>query len=310
MTRGAAFRGLDDLRRMRELVIAARASGAPGCWNLGDLIWRYLLVSISSHPSEDIRLWEDEDGRLLGFAWIDAYNQSFDWQIAPEVRWRGIEDELLEWIEARHWAMQPAEAGAKFQPLVVASMADDEPRLAFLRRNGFVPEGTEYIHLERSLDDLSDAPALPPGYEVRALAGVGEAEACARCHRQAFNSKRLNQASYLRLMGLPSYDRELDLVAVAPDGGTIASFALVWVDETNRVGEFEPVGTAPDFRRLGLSRAVLIEGLRRMKEAGAETANVATWSAAEAATRLYQSVGFEIVNHEADYVRPEAEPGE
>jgi mycothiol synthase len=267
-------------------------------------------VSITSRLSDDIRLWEDEDGRLLGFGWIDAYNQSFDWQIAPEARWRGIEDELLEWVEARHRAMRPAEAGANFKPLVVAAMADDEPRIAFLQRHGFVPEGTEYIHLERSLDDLPDAPALPPGYEVRALAGAGEAEACALCHRLAFNSKRVDGPSYLRLMGLPNYDRELDLVAVAPDGQTIASFALAWVDEANRVGEFEPVGTAPDYRRLGLSRAVLIEGLRRMKAHGADTAIVATWSNAEAATRLYQSVGFEIVNHEADYVRPEPEPGE
>ncbi len=38
------------------------------------------------------------------------------------------------------------------------------------------------------------------------------------------------------------YRQDLDCVVEAPDG-TIAAYALAWLDEANGVGELEPVGT-------------------------------------------------------------------
>lgn len=90
----------------------------------------------------------------------------------------------------------------------------------------------------------------------------------------------------------PSYVRDLDIVAVAPDG-KFAAFAMCWVDQINRVGQFEPVGTAPEFRKQGLAQAVLTEGLRRMQAHGAERVIVIAEAAEEAACALYTSMGFQ-----------------
>ncbi len=68
---------------------------------------------------------------------------------------------------------------------------------------------------------------------------------------------------------------------------------MCWVDPLTKVGQFEPVGTAPDFRRQGLAQAVLHEGLRRMQQRGAERAIVIVEAAEEAARQLYAAVGFE-----------------
>jgi ribosomal protein S18 acetylase RimI-like enzyme len=87
----------------------------------------------------------------------------------------------------------------------------------------------------------------------------------------------------------PLYRRDLDLVAVAP-GGEFASFCTVWFDNVNRMGVFEPVGTAPAHQRRGLGKAVMSEGLRRLKHLGATLATVGSYS--NEAGALYSSLGF------------------
>ena len=79
------------------------------------------------------------------------------------------------------------------------------------------------------------------------------------------------------------------IVAVAPNG-EFASFCTVWFDDVNRTGAFEPVGTAPEHQRRGLGKAVMCEGLRRLKRMGATMAYVGSYS--PAAHAFYSSVGF------------------
>ena len=84
------------------------------------------------------------------------------------------------------------------------------------------------------------------------------------------------------------------------DRPTVAA-ALAWLDETNRCGEFEPVGTRPDFQRRGLARAILARGLEKMRERGMTTAIVGTNQTNAAAIAAYQSVGFGIRHRIVEY---------
>jgi ribosomal protein S18 acetylase RimI-like enzyme len=80
----------------------------------------------------------------------------------------------------------------------------------------------------------------------------------------------------------------------APDG-RLVSYYLAWLDPDNRVGEFEPVGTHPEFRRLGLGSAVSRFALRRLAEEDATRAvvdAVADDPANPGAKALYESIGF------------------
>ncbi len=93
----------------------------------------------------------------------------------------------------------------------------------------------------------------------------------------------------------PVYDCEHDIIVVAPDG-RVAAFCVFWLDPVNKVGLFEPVGTHPDFQRKGMGRALMLESLRRVKAQGMETAIVCADHDNAAAQRLYESVGFRMVN--------------
>lgn len=74
-------------------------------------------------------------------------------------------------------------------------------------------------------------------------------------------------SAYLEIQGAPDYRSDLDLFVVAP-GGDYAAFCTAWVDEKNKFGKFEPVGTHAEYRGLGLGRALLLAGFERMARYG------------------------------------------
>jgi ribosomal protein S18 acetylase RimI-like enzyme len=83
----------------------------------------------------------------------------------------------------------------------------------------------------------------------------------------------------------------------------VAAFCIAWLDFTNRVGLFEPVGTHPDYRRMGLGKAVLAEGMRRMMAYGMQSVIVCAEGDNPAAQRLYQSAGFEVEQRLLKYAK-------
>jgi ribosomal protein S18 acetylase RimI-like enzyme len=123
-------------------------------------------------------------------------------------------------------------------------------------------------------------------------------------HRAAFHPSRVTEESYANVVRTWPYRPELDCFVEAPDG-TLAAYALAWYDDTNRVGELEPVGTHPDHRRRGLGRAVNLFALRHLRSAGATIATVACRGddSYPVPRRLYRSVGFRELTRTVPFVK-------
>ena len=82
-----------------------------------------------------------------------------------------------------------------------------------------------------------------------------------------------------------------------------AAYVNGWNDDLNKIGDFGPLGTRPAYRRLGLMNAVLLECQRRMQARGMNRVSVSTGVSNISAQKLYEGVGFKIVNQYLEYVK-------
>lgn len=234
-------------------------------------------------------LWETPDGQLAAVLNPESRGHGF-LQVHPHWRSPELEDAMLATAE-QHLA-RPGPDGQV--TLSVWTDSHDSLRQNLLRQRGYVKGAdVESQHRRDLTRPLPNAPAAA-GFTLRALGEVDELPARAWCSWKAFHPHapeadftRLGWEWYLNLQRCPLYRRDLDLVAVAPNGD-VASFCTVWYDDVSRSAYFEPVGTHPAYQRRGLAKAVMGEGLRRVQRLGATLAFVGGYSAE--ANALYSAL--------------------
>lgn len=283
---------------MQRLMTAAwREEGPFVKATAGDLHW-WMYQHLDKLDEVRIALWEDA-GRLLGWTWLWLPQTLFA-HLVPEHRAGPLFEAMLDWFEE-----QARAAGAAQLDVDVMEAHEEERELVERRGYRLVPD--EHMeHLVGGLGALAE-PAAPSGFVLRPVALPGELEARVAVHRAAFAPSRVTAESYGAVAARAPYRQDLDWVAVAPDG-RFAAFCLVWLDEENGVAEMEPVGTHPDFRRLGLARAVCAAALRAARERGAHTGLVYAVGGAPS-VRLYEGLGFRSLTRHLTH-RREAGPAE
>jgi mycothiol synthase len=284
------YAGDADLGRMRDLIVVASADGAPpNYWHVGDLLWAMYQNTVFD-PFRYVRLWEDEAGALLGFACFWWPAAVIEWELDPRFApGAALDEQIIAWGEACRREL-PEVAGAGRQ-LRASAREDDPAKIAVLRRYGFARDSYHMLNMRRDLSQPIPDLAQPRGFVVRHVGGEAEWAARVETHREVWHPSKVTLEAYRRLRAAPGYIPELDLVAVA-SSGAFAAYCICWLDPDNRTGEFEPVGTRPAFRGQGVGKAVMQEGLRRLKARGARAAIVYCAGDNLAATRLYESVGF------------------
>jgi mycothiol synthase len=299
------FGGDDDLEKLRRFLVEVAQIAGPvnSGFHIGDLLWgRYMYEDAVSNPADRVQIWEGDDGDILGFAWLHPPAE-VELNIHP--RYYDNVDLLaamLTWADEHRHQLAAADPP---KPLATSAFADDDLTASLLSRLGFTrTDDPAMLFFTRSLTDPIPTPVLPDGFSVRSLAGESEYEDRVAMHCEVWHPSRVTVEAYRRLRTAPGYDPDLDLVAVAPDG-TFAAYAILWHDPENGTGEFEPVGARPAYRGRGLTKAVLVEGLRRLRDRGADLAIVYTPESSEPARRLYESVGFRVVNRWQYWRRPD-----
>jgi ribosomal protein S18 acetylase RimI-like enzyme len=261
----------DERRRLQALVQELwRREGPFVGTHVGDLAW-----GPTHRAGEDpwrVRIWDEGAG-----AWMRRPHQ-LEYELLPELRSGPLEHELLDWAESG--------AGAN---LTASSLSTDSRRLAFLRERGY-ELASDATPLDFHVRDLADAGAaeLPAGFRLRTVRPC-DLERRVAVHRAAWEPSRVTVESSGDVTAAWPYRADLDCVVEAPSGELAAS-CLAWLDDENRVGELEPVGTAPRYRRRGLASAVCRFALRRLREEGATRAIV--YSNTPEAKALYLSLGF------------------
>jgi ribosomal protein S18 acetylase RimI-like enzyme len=266
---------------MQELALELRRLLGPRAqWHIGDIAWN-LRQHEGREPEWSIRLWV-EDGQIVGWSWLQQDGRDhLEHDIHPE--YLHLLDELL------------AIPGAR----IAMAFEDDAERRAALARHGFTQPGDAMHFLLRELPNPPELPPLPEGFRFRTVTDDDVVERVS-IHREVWAPSRVTESSYARVRAQWPYRESLDCVVEAPDG-RFAAYCLCWPDDMNSVGEFEPVGVRPEFRRRGLGSAVCTFALRRLHEEGARQAIV--YCANEPACGLYESLGFRMHASLVEYAR-------
>ena len=238
---------------------------------------------------EVVFIWETAQGGIVAF--LNADRPGYvHLQVHPAVRSRSLEAEMLTIAEER-LAVTVDDEGRQIH---VWAHESDEMRQELLAERGYTQREWEDRQRRRAVSEPLPEIVIPNGYHIRALGGREEVPARSWVSWRAFHpddpdEKYEGWEWYLNVQRASLYRRQLDIVAEAP-GGEFGAFCTVWLDDANRVGSFEPVGTAPEHQRRGLGKAVMAEGLRRLRRLGATLATVSSSSMPGHA--LYTSMGF------------------
>jgi GNAT superfamily N-acetyltransferase len=286
-----------DLARMRQLLMVGKQANIPASYtHPGALDWGTHYPPDEQANRRDIQLWERLDAdppTLEAWAIFLRHENTFDLFVSPTLHGtlahETVMDEYVAWAEAR-----AREAGLKhISPFWALDYDTVMARL--LKARGFVviPVEPAAPLFERSLDELPTI-KLPDGFTVQGVSNLDDGRLRARVTHGAFRPNddwECYAAEYAKFIGSAVYDGERDLFVRSPDGRG-ASACTIWFDPVNAVGLFEPVGTHPDFQGKGLGKAVMAEGMRRMKAAGMRRAIVGFDPNNAAALALYTSLGF------------------
>jgi ribosomal protein S18 acetylase RimI-like enzyme len=266
----------DDLRRMQSLQQELWALEGPRVLtHVGDLAWWL------HRPEGKRQLWLEGD-RCVAWAWLHR-PATLDYEVHREQR--ELHREVLDWFEVE----------AEGDTLSTYALESDTEGLDLLAACGYgrPEQGASYAYYVHELEREVPEPAIADGFTLHTVEGEDDFRKRVEVHRAAWEPSRVTAELYRKVTETWPYRADLDCVLEAPDG-RFAAYVLCWYDDANRVGEFEPVGTRPDFRRQGLGAAVCRYALRRLQQEGARRAIVSAGGRDEdeGARALYESVGF------------------
>jgi len=280
----------EDYRRIDNFLIRCHQPGnLDGNWV--EPAWEYMHF----HPLLDvdslgkIGIWE-VDGEIVAVAHYEWRLGEAFFQFHPA--YRHLRREMLDYAEENLRGRSQKDG----RTYLCAFVNDDDAEFSALVKARGYEKKPDWNRPVAKLEIPNPFPriALPEGFRLTSLA-----EECdwAKVHRalwRGFDNEGEppmddeELESRRKMFDTPKARRELKIAAVAPDGEFVA-FCGMFYEPTSRYAYVEPVATDPAYRRLGLGKAAVLEGIRRCGELGATVAYVGSDQ------EFYLSMGFEVI---------------
>lgn len=247
--------------------------------------WDYM----HSHPNLDesvldrIGVWED-NGEIIGVAHYESVLGEAFFECHPEHTF--LKREMLKYAEEHL-----AETGSGERKLRIYTNDFDTPFESLVKEAG-------YRRIEGELRPLSQMnipleipePELPEGFRLLSLADENDLTKIDRVLWRGFDHPGDpppgGEEDRSKMQSSPNFRKDLTIVVADPEG-YFRAFCGFWYVPEHRYGVIEPLATDPDFRRMGLARAGIWEGVRRCRDLGAVIIYVGSDQP------FYQSLGFE-----------------
>jgi GNAT superfamily N-acetyltransferase len=248
--------------------------------------WEYMHFHpyISQVDLSPIGIWE-RDGDLVGVVHPEHRAGTVYFEIDPAHT--DLKKEMLEYAE-EHLAV--ADDGARTLRVFINDSDDELQRLAAAmgyEKGGGVEEMTRL-----AIPDPFPGITLPRGFHLKSLVDDNDLRKVHSVLWRGFNHEGEPPEDGIAdrefMQSAPNFRKDLNIVVEAPDGRFV-SYCGMWYEPTHRIAYVEPVATDPDFRRMGLGKAAVMEGIRRCGEEGATVAYVGM------ALPIYLSIGFKLM---------------
>ncbi|NES07539.1 MAG: GNAT family N-acetyltransferase [Okeania sp. SIO2F4] len=307
--------GENDLEAIAELFQACEIVDRLNEWvSISDLRQEFNAPDLDKE--RDIRIWEDGNGKLIGFGKL-SIKESIDgylsFRVHPTLRGEGIEQKIISWGEKR---MREVATNSSLSVLKLrsATRSDKIERIALLESCGFTPK-RYFFEMERSLTEPIPKPELPVGFTLHSHCSpqfsgkVGQQqflEAWVEAYNQTFidhwnyHEVTVEQVEYI--VSNPNYRPDLTSVAIDHNGKFAAFCYCCTFPEENeykgrKEGWVDTLGTRRGFRKRGLGKAMLLSGMQRLRDVGMDKALLGVDAEnPSGANRLYESVGFRKVH--------------
>lgn len=238
-------------------------------------VWEYAYT----HPWFDddavhrIGIWEDQ-GAIVGVVTYELRLGEAFFQVHPA--YATLKPEMLRYAEQA--LADTDEVGRRYLKVFVndfdAAFEAEVSSRGYTRDPGANRPLSEFV-----IPDPFPPIALPAGFRLKSLADDNDLVKVDRVLWRGFDHPGEPPTDGVegrkRMQSGPHFRQDLTIVVEASNGAFVA-FSGLWFEPVNRFGYVEPVATDPDFRRMGLGTAAVLEGIRRCGELGAKLAYVAT----------------------------------
>jgi len=244
-------------------------------WHVARLdYWRWHFIKtchIFDSFANGMAIWEDANGKILA-ALNHLGDSELRLHIHPHFRSAELENEMLAYGEEKFSSL--TQDGRQY--VLMPIFEDDTPRQEIAQSRGYEKRPGWGNHYRRDLDSPIPDALVPAGYAIRSMGGVEDYASRNWASWTAFHNDEPAEnydgetSWYGNLQSAPLYRRDLDVVAVTPDE-RIAAFCTIFYDDYTRSAVTVLVGTAAAHWRCGLGKAVMTEGLKRLKAMGCKT---------------------------------------
>jgi GNAT superfamily N-acetyltransferase len=273
----------DDYNRVRDFLIELDSHN----YHFGR--WDWMIMSLSAEWAdpegiEKIGIWED-DKKIVAITTYDTtLGSAF---LLIKKGYENLKEEML--INAKTNLAKDGE----FRILIL----DGDPEMQNIAMdNGFYPtqdkecDAVFPIELKRIKYDL------PKGFKITSFNEEFDLYKYGQALWKGFNHEikeegpfsfywEKHSEDYKKAWNRPNVDLNLKIFVEAPNGDFVSHCGM-WYDKKLKSALVEPVATEPAYRKRGLGKAAVLEGIKRCGELGATRAFVGS------SQQFYYNIGF------------------
>ena len=251
--------------------------------------WDWMMMSLNDEWAdpqglEKVGIWE-QDNKIIGLVTYDC-KLGEAWLLTKE----GYEEVKQEMLI---FAKENMAKDGNFRVLVLDGDLKMQ-NIAF--QNGFFPTQEREWDAVHFMEPEKLQYSLPNGFRITCLNENFDLYKYGQSLWKGFDHEikgegpfylywERHSEKYKEEWNRPNVDLSLKVFVEAPNGDFVSHCGM-WYDKKSKSALVEPVATEPAYRKMGLGKAVVLEGIRRCGELGAQRAFVGS------SQQFYYNIGF------------------